>query len=159
MLAYIDTNILLALSGFDKVDKDIKRSLQKIFYNTDVKIPQIVLGEALTIILSESNSGETITNIENLHNKIEEIKCTIEPFPTTNDKIIQCALELQRKSDVVTNMDSLILAHPIMDNNATHFYTKDERLKNFRVFSYIKNLVNDGQRTQELNIPAQFTEE
>jgi len=159
MLAYIDTNILLALSGFDKVDKDTKQLLKKIFYDVDLKIPQIVLGEALTMILSESEQGEMITNIEKLYNKIEEIKCSVEPFPTTNDEIIQCASELRKRSDVVTNMDSLILAHPIMDNNATHFYTKDGALNNFRVFSYIKELISNGKRTQELNIPEEFTEE
>lgn len=159
MLAYIDTNILLALSGFDKIDVDTKRLLKKSLYRTDVKIPQIVLGEALTMILSTSNTGEVITNIENLNNKLEKIKCTVEPFPTTNNEVIQCALELQRRSKVITNMDSLILAHPIMDDDATHFYTKDPALKNFRVFSYIKELVKNGKRSQELNIPAEFTEE
>lgn len=158
MLAYIDTNILLALSGFDKIDKDVKRLLQRSIYNTDVKIPQIVLGEALTMILS-SNNGNTLTHIENLKDKIQEIKCSVEPFPTTNNEVIQCALDLQKRSAVVSNMDSLILAHPIMDQNATHFFTKDPSLKNFKVFSYIKELIKDNRRTQELNIPEEFTEE
>jgi len=159
MLAYIDTNILLALSGFDKIDKDFKYSLQKTFYKADVKIPQIVLGEALTIILSSPNIGDITSHIENLNNKIQEIKCTLEPFPTTNNEVIQCALELQNVSDVVTNMDSLILAHPIMDQDATHFFTKDPWLKNYKVFSYIKELIKNNKRTQVLNIPEQFTEE
>ena len=160
MLIYIDTNILLRLSKYDKVDKDTWRMLKKTFYGKDIRIPQIVLGEAITQILEKTNKVSKISeHMENLKNTLFELKCTDKKFPTTNNDVIQCAIDLQHTSDLVNHMDSLILAHPVMDNEATHFYTKDVSLKNYRVHEYIKKLKADGTRTQELNIPEDFTEE
>jgi hypothetical protein len=157
---YIDTNILLSLSKYDKVDKDVFRSMTKEFYQKDIKIPQIVLGEALTIILEKTTDKNKIPEcLDNLKETLFKLKCTPDKFPTTNNAVIKCAAELEQISDVVNHMDSLILAHPMMDDDATHFYTKDERLKNPRVHDYVRSLIQAQRRTQELNIPADFTEE
>ncbi len=160
MLIYIDTNILLRLSKYDKVDKDTWRMMKKTFYAKDIRIPQIVLGEAITQILEKTKDiSEISKHLENLKNTLFELECTPEKFPTTNNDVIQCATDLQNASALVNHMDSLILAHPMMDDKATHFYTKDGSLKNRKVHEYMKRLKAKGTRTQELNIPEDFTEE
>ncbi len=160
MLIYIDTNILLGLSKYDRVDRDTWRKMKKIFYGKDIRIPQIVLGEAITQILEKTNDESKIPeHLENLKETLFKLKCTPGKFPTANNDVIQCAIDLHGVSDVVNHMDSLILAHPITDDAATHFYTNDSDLKNYRVQEYVKKLKLDGTRTQGLNIPEDFTGE
>ena len=158
MLIYIDTNILLALSKFDKSDKDVLRLMKKTFYGQDIRVPQIVLGEAITQILNKTDDDGKISEyVRNLKNTLSKLNCTSEKFPTANENVIKCAIELGNISGVVSNMDSLILAHPVIDKNATHFYSKDKSLKNDKVREYIRNLKKQGIRTQELNMPENFT--
>ena len=98
-------------------------------------------------------------NIWKISETLFKLKCTPGKFPTANNDVIRCVIDLQGVSDVVNHMDSLILAHPITDDAATHFYTNDSDLKNYRVQEYVKKLKLDGTRTQGLNIPEDFTGE
>ncbi len=157
MVLYIDTNTLLILSGYNKVDKDMLRVLRKEFYNKEIRIPQIVLGEALTVILKEKNNQKISEYLEKLKGKVLSLGNISCKFPSTNNKIIKCAKELQEISKEIRDMDSLILAHPMMDNDATHFYTNDQALKKHDVFKYMKNLIQQNIRTRKLNIPEEFT--
>ena len=71
MLIYIDTNILLGLSKYDRVDRDTWSEMKKIFYGKDIRIPQIVLGEAITQILEKTNDESKIPeHLENLRDTV-----------------------------------------------------------------------------------------
>lgn len=157
MVLYIDTNILLALSGYNKIDKDMLWVLKKKFRDKEIRIPEVVLGEALREILKERNIRKIPEFLENLKDKLLSLENTSCKFPSTNNKIIKCAKELQGISSGINDMDSVILAHPMMDNDATHFYTNDSALKDHSVYTYMKNLIEQNIRTRELNIPEEFT--
>ena len=158
-LAYLDTNILLMIIKYVEFpDYDYKQSILKRMYDHRIKIPQIVLGEALAVMLNSKSDPRRIlqcmTDMGNISNKL---KLDSDKFPPPNNRIIQRAKILSDLSDVVNNMDSLILAHAIENGDATHFLTTDGPLKNSRVLSHIEGLKKDGTRSQILNIPAEFT--
>jgi len=48
----LDINILLSISGFNNPDSDTSKALRDTLYKKNIRIPQIVLGEALTKIIS-----------------------------------------------------------------------------------------------------------
>ncbi len=129
-----------------------------MLYDHRIKIPQIVLGEALAVMLkSESDPGRILQCTTDMGNISNKWKLDSDKFPPPNNLIIQRAKILSDLSGVVNNMDSLILAHAIEDGDATHFLTTDRPLKNPLVLSHIEDLKKNGTRNQILNIPAEFT--
>lgn len=156
-LAYLDTNILLTMLGYDDVDVDYQRIINRTLYNYTIRISQVVLGEALAVILSEPIGQEKISQYQ------EKIECMCSKmqfdsnrFPPVNNAVIKTAHELYQISGVVSNMDALILAHAIEDKESKHFFTTDRKLKNDKIIDYIKKLQSQGIRGN-LNFPADFT--
>ena len=134
MLIYIDTNILLVLSKFDKSDKDVLRLTNKTLIGQNIRILQIILSEVIIQIINKIDDDSKISEyVRDLKDALSKLNCISKKFPITKDNVIECARKLQEKSDAVSDMDSLILAHLIMDKKSIHFYTKDKALKNYRV--------------------------
>ena len=157
-LAYFDTNILLLATGYEQMDYDMTRTMNKILYDYKIKIPQIVLGEAVAIIMKKTRNDRQ-TCLADLESKLDEIESISENLPPPTNNVIKIARELCEISDIINDTDSLVLAHAIADNDATRFFTKDRAMKNDKVVACIKKLQNDGIRDKSLNLPSVFTED
>ena len=156
-LAYIDTNILLAIIGHDAPDQKYRQAINKILYKHKIKIPQIVLGEALAIIVANNpTQGRISQYVRDIESISRKINLDLDGFPPTSNEIIKKAKQLADLSDVINDMDSLILAHAIVDCDATHFFTTDRDLKNTRIMDHVKDLKRMGVRNRILNIPTDF---
>lgn len=154
MSVYIDTSILLVLIGFGKVDKDVIRFLNKQLYKKEVKVPQVVLGEALAKIFGDAHDPGMIREcLDGIHGVLDGFKAAADGLPPPTIEVTRCAKEIHEQNDHVRNMDSLILAHAIMDQGATVFFTSDKALTGEGVNRCITDLVKRGKRKQALSIP------
>ena len=157
-LAYFDTNILLLATGYEQMDYDMTQTMKKILYNYKIKIPQIVLGETVAIIMKKTRDDRQ-TCLADLESKLDEIESVSDNFPPPTNNVIKIARELHEISDIINDADSLVLAHAIADNDATRFFTKDRAMKNNRMVDYIKKLQSDGIRDKSLKLQPVFTED
>lgn len=87
-----------------------------------------MLGEAFAVILNNTEHIEEYT--KSIINLCTKKTVDFEDYPPTTDEIIEIADELCKCSNNnVNDMDSLILAHAIANNEAVYFFTKDKELK------------------------------
>ena len=153
MVIYLDTNVLLTYIKYNQRDSDFHQTLRKILYNQKVRIPQIVVGEAMAVIMNKTVKKNEIPDlILKLWNAIDSMDSDDNKFPTVNNNTIKIAKELQDTSSLIKDMDSLILAQAIDDDEATHFYTEDKDLRNDLVWDYIEKLRRDGRRASGLDV-------
>ena len=82
-LAYFDTNILLLATGYEQMDYDMTRTMNKILYDSKIKIPQIVLGETVAIIMKKTRDDRK-TCLAGLESKLDEMESISENSPTSN---------------------------------------------------------------------------
>lgn len=153
-LAYIDTNILLMMIDYKTTpNQEFRKYTDKLLYDYKIKIPQIVVGESIAIHDKTSRQ-----EIQRYADRVESVfgKATFDfdRFPPANNEVITEAQELSKRSDVINDMDSLILAHVIVDNDATHFFTTDKSFNNERIVDRIRFLQDQGIRDKDLNIPV-----
>lgn len=155
MLNYIDTNVLLEFAKFgDSPNDDALRIFRDELYGKEVKIPQIVLGEAFTLILEHAKSVEEMTTyLQNIHHALGRFKAIPKRFPSLTTNIVTQASNIRKVDDRMEYTDSLILAHAIEDDTATHFHTKDKAFRNQSILDYLCKLKGKNTRSQRLNVP------
>ena len=81
--------------------------------------------------------GEEFQYVRDIESISRKINLDLDGFPPTSNEIVKKAKRLADLSDVINDMDSLILAHAIVDCDATHFFTTDRDLKNTRIMDHV----------------------
>lgn len=132
--AYLDTNVLIGSIIGNHEEKCMYSSLIEDLsknHSLDVYIPQIVLGESLSIIIKKSEDDKINKNIQNFSEKLHKLTdMRKECFPIIKPDIMEKAREIY-KDDPNSEMDQndfLILAHAICDNMACYLYTSDGQI-------------------------------
>ena len=65
------------------MDYDMTRAMNKILYDYKIKIPQIVLGETVAIIMKKTRDDRK-TCLAGLESKLDEMESISENSPTSN---------------------------------------------------------------------------
>ena len=157
VVIYLDASVLLIIIGY-RTDEYHRRLCNKILADYHIKIPQVVLGEALAVLLREMRKGmDAWPYIETVRRMIRKMHLAPDAFPPVTNEVIRVAHELIELSDVINNMDALILAHAIVDNDAVALYTTDRWMRNSLVRKFIEECVLDKKRDRLLDIPDLFS--
>jgi predicted nucleic acid-binding protein len=119
VIVYIDTSIIVSPildKGYEqKAAKKIFGKLQSRSNQYTKKIPQIVLGEAVSSILRKYNYNEGIQKITEFFHKIIYYLSPFDIIPL-NENIVKIASKLRTVDNRIDFCDLLIIASAINDN-------------------------------------------
>ncbi len=152
-LAHVDTSILLAILGHGKLDSIQKRTINKILSRHTFRIPQVVLGESFAVAFDRNPAASRVSVCTNMLTTLnDKLDLATDRFPPPSSGIIKIASELCDLDNNIKNMDSLILAHSIADNESAHFYTDDRAMQSGIIQDYVDDCIANNIRDQKLNI-------
>ncbi len=149
----------MPILGYEELPHDDKSTMNKMLATHIFKIPQVVLGESLVKILERKSDIDEVSEYTNmLINLPAKLEFAQDRFPPPTPRVFKIASDLYAHDNKITNMDALILAHPIADNTTAHFYTDDSVMQSAIVQTYVNNCIESNTRTQKLNILPCFTQ-
>ena len=130
---YLDTWVLTGLVlGKRGVRGDFKRILSKLDAGTiDVVVPQVVLGEAVAVVMRK-RPGDSLDLIREMLDEIRDLVDPADRMPSTTAKIAGLAANLSNDVEVEFT-DALILSHALCDPHSTHLITDDQKLLSNKV--------------------------
>lgn len=157
LLIYTDANVLLTLANYKKVNRYVVDDLRGDLFGKKVRVPQVVLGEiSAKLYRGVDDPLKRNEYCQNISGILDRFKPADDMFPPPTMKVIECAKDLNNRDRYVKNMDALILAHAIVDEDATRLYTSDRSLRSEAVIEYTRNLVKGKNRKQRLRISGDF---
>lgn len=154
---YLDTWVLVGLVlGKRGVKGDFKRTLRKLDAGTiDVVVPQVVLGEAVAVVMRE-RPGDSLDLIREMLDEIRDLVDSADRMPSTTAKIAGLATNLN--NDVgVEFTDALILGHALCDPHSTHLITDDQKLLSNKVKDIELKMRNNDERVRRLSVSDSFS--
>jgi len=145
---YLDTEILM--SYFDDHDKgrtarETIAQVKKMIRSKEIKaiVPQTVLGELML------NSCRDKCNVIKIKELLHELEAD---FPNANSAEMQCARDLIADDNgYIQPNDALIVAHALMDDNASWLLTNDTKL-----VGNLAILKKMGETGNQFNIAEKF---
>ena len=153
---YLDTWVLVGLVLESRGGRGyFKRIIHRLDAGTvDVVVPQIVLGEAVAVVMRERpDDGSDLIGV-----MLGEIRDLVDPkdhMPPTTAEIAKLAVSL--RNDIgVEFTDALILGHALCDPHSTHLITNDQELLSSRVEDIEMEMRNDGERSRRLSVSDNF---
>lgn len=136
---------------------DAKRILRKLDTNTiDVFVPQVVLGEAATVVMREIPVQNNLDLIEEMLGYIRDLVDPKIDMPPTTFEVAGLAMDLSKALDLDFT-DALILGHALCDPHSTHLITNDQELLSNKVEDIEMKMRNDGERSRRLSVSDNFT--
>ncbi|MEM2857204.1 MAG: PIN domain-containing protein [Candidatus Nitrosocaldaceae archaeon] len=138
---YIDTSILISpIVDKSSKAKEVGSRLGHISNRYTIVIPQIVIGESISIIIKKTgnrNLDPFQSFISNIFNYVVDYE---NQLPALNEEILNHALELIKlQADYLDMCDCLIIAHAIVDKEARYLLTSDKHiLENGYIIQYVK---------------------
>lgn len=153
---YLDTWLLRAYVSEEPEDRaDAKRELSRI--RTDIYkiiVPQIVIGEAVSVIMRDFDDPSIARlKLTNLYDELKNIMDMKTCLPSLNNDIFLCAQRLKGFESELTDTDSLILAHAILDPDSDRLLTYDKVLLNSKpIKDEEERMRNASGRTRRLKI-------
>lgn len=154
---YLDTWVLVGLVLESRRGRGyFKRIIRRLDVGTvDVVVPQIVLGEAVAVVMRERpDDGPDL-----IRAMLGEIRDLVDPrdhIPSTTAEIAKLAVSLH--DDIgVEFTDALILGHALCDPHSTHLITNDQELLSNKVKDIEVNMRNNGERSRRLSVSDSFT--
>ncbi len=139
---YLDTNIIVKRILKDDTSRDFDQEWYNLIKHYDIIIPQMIVGETLTIILARSKDKNT--DVKAFTDLLQnEIKMDTN-LPSLNGNILNTALSIKRKEDYIDYCDAVLVAHAMNDGNNCWVYTNDTNVQHSEhVFNMCRELKKD----------------
>ncbi len=152
---YLDTSLLLkAILEKSLPAQDARSTLRRVeSHGYEVIIPQIVVGEAFSKVISRSERDEVSNNVQKLVDSIQNLTDPTTRIPPINEEIYELAVELKSVENQIDLCDALIISHVLCDGKAHCLLTTEPTvLDSFGIDSFSSKLVSSGRRTTKLEI-------
>ncbi|MEM4400119.1 MAG: PIN domain-containing protein [Candidatus Nitrosocaldus sp.] len=147
---YIDTSILISpFVDRQKRASEVRSKLIRISNNYTIVIPQIVIGESISVIIKKSGSKNSDI-LQEFINSILNYITDDGKLPALNKEILKQAIKLKGLQEGYHELDvcdCLIIAHAIVDKEAKYLLTYGSILENDVIMDYVK------QTRQEYGYP------
>ena len=120
----------------------------------EIRVPQIVLGEAISKILAKDDVNKSEDILLKLVHILQKYKIdakTCLPPPQRNSLSIMA--ELSKEDEMLDITDVVILAHALADPDSKFFFTMDQKLiYGVKIKEYERRLRDNEKRNTELKI-------
>ena len=139
---YLDTNVIIHRILKDDLSQDYDQIWYDLKKYYDIIIPQMIIGETLTIILTRSKDKDKDVKVftDLLTN---EIKFETN-LPSLNENVLRTALDIKRKEEYIDYCDAILVAHAMNDGNDCWVYTNDKNVQDSQhVFDMLRELKKD----------------
>ena len=141
---YLDTNIIVSRILKDALFEDYNRIWSKIEKYHEIVVPQIVLGETLTIILAKSRDKDN--HVKEFTDLLLQNKILFKNnIPSLNRNILRTALIIKEKEEFIDYCDAVLVAHAINDGRDCWVFTTDKQVHDSQhIFEMIQELKNNS---------------
>ena len=152
-VAYLDTSVLRNIvSRKHKERNDSKRlfaSLKSAVY--DVKVPQTVVGEAVTTVMRDFETSEWEQLVGRIMREVANVADPATCFPPPDPAVAAKASEAMREVKGMTKTDALIVAQALMDPKSQKLLTTDDLFLDSRWLEVEEaRMRNSGERSMRL---------
>lgn len=149
--AYIDSYYLLETVLGGKWKEEARHLLDMLSKDTFVAIiPQIVVGEAVSVLLRRDTAHDDVDNLVRVVKKYIDVNNHISPASKNAFGIMA---EVQKREPRLDSTDTAILSQVLGDPDSKILFTPDKHmLDNPTIKMYEKELRDDGWRREKLNI-------
>ena len=141
----------LALGKLEEGRGYFKRILSRLDAGTiDVVIPQVVMGEAVSIIMRDAPASAN--PLDATRRMLEDVRDLADPknrMPPTTASIADMAKTLSKRLRLQFT-DALILSHALCDPNSTNLITDDRKLLSEGVKEVEMEMRSSGKRRRRL---------
>ena len=119
----------------------------------DVKVPQIVIGEAVTTAMRDYGPGEWEVPVCKMLRAVEEVADPGTCFPPPDPETAELAAELMANVEGMTRMDAFVAAQALLDPMSQKLITDDTVLKRAAwLIELERQMRRDGKRIKKLKI-------
>ena len=150
---YLDTSVLRNIvSKKHRKRNDSKRlfaSLKSAVY--EVKVPQAVVGEAVTTVMRDFESSEWAELVGRIMREVANVADPATCFPPSDPEVAAKASEAMREVKGMTKTDALIVAQALMDPESQKLLTTDDLILDSRWLEVEEaRMRNSGERSKRL---------
>ncbi len=150
---FVDTSIILeSILGKSSSSQDARNVLNRLRHY-EVVIPQTVVAEGISQLITKSESSERLVNVQKF---LEWIQILTDPnvcLPAANKEIYLLALELMSVENKIDLSDALIIAHALHDKNSQYLLTIESTvIESLGIDNKSSELVSEGRRNKKLEI-------
>lgn len=155
---YLDTWVLVGLVLERRGERGyFKWIIHRLDAGTiDVVVPQVVLGEAVAVVMREIPAQNNLDLIEEMLGYLRDLVDPKIGMPPTTFEVASLAMDLSKDLDLEFT-DALILGHALCDPHSTHLITNDQELLSNKVEDIEIKMRNDGERSRRLSVSDNFT--
>ena len=127
-VVYLDTSVLRDIvSRKYKKRNDSKRLFARLGSAVyDVKVPQVVVGEAVTTVMRDFEPSEWEQLVGRIMRELGNVSDPATCFPPPDPEVAAKARESMNKVKGMTKTDALIVAQAMMDPESQKLVTTDE---------------------------------
>ena len=150
-ITYIDTSYIMGLAEDDKEIINIFYGLKNPSFS--IRVPQIVMGEAIAVISTKSNAYNLQQRLAT-HMTEYIPPNAIKPFKF---EMLDIVYNLKKKDNRLDPTDALITAQALEDKNSKFLFTHDNTiLKSSGIRELEEELRNGGTRNTRLKIKEAY---
>lgn len=151
---YLDTSVLVGLIPGKMRDRSHYKSvLSRLDAHTiDVIVPQVVLGEAVAVVMRDIPDSELQ---QSLWTVLNDVQCVVDQkhgIPPVTMDIVTLATDLSMKLGLSSFTDALVLAHALNATLSTRLITDDAELHSSKVGELERQMRSDGKRERTLSV-------
>ena len=119
----------------------------------DVRVPQIVIGEAVTTAMRDYGPGEWEEPVRKMLRAVERVADPGTCFPPPDPQAAELAAEIMANVEGMTKVDAFVAAHALLDPMSQKLITNDAVLKNAAwLIEMERQMRRDGKRIKKLKI-------
>ncbi len=119
----------------------------------DVKVPQIVIGEAVTTAMRDYGPGEWEEPVRKMLREVERVADPGTCFPPPDPEAAELAAEIMANVEGMTRTDAFVAAQTLLDPMSQKLITNDSVLQNAAwLTERERQMRRDGKRIKRLKI-------
>ena len=155
IVTYVDTWGLREILAKKSVDR---KRVARIFARLesgdyDVKVPQIVIGEAVTTAMRDYGPGEWEEPVRKMLRAVERVADPGTCFPPPDPEAAELAEQIMANVKGMTRIDAFVAAHALLDPMSQKLITNDAVLQNAAWLIELELQMRlDGRRIKKLKI-------